>query len=64
MSDKGENNMGVTKPIRPMNVQFDTQQDAEAFDRWAMTKEKSNNESAKRVRARFKAYKEIFNRMK
>jgi hypothetical protein len=60
MSDqKGENVVGVAKPIRPMNFNFTNEAEANAFENWAVTKEKSTSETIKRVRSDFRAYKQM-----
>lgn len=51
--------METVKPIRPMNVHFADEKEEMEFSRWAKSSEKSTSETAKRVRADFKAYREM-----
>lgn len=63
MNESGDEKMGVAKPIKPMTIQFENEQQERAFDEWAYSKEKSMSESTKRVRAELKAYREAKKRM-
>ncbi|MBI0440896.1 hypothetical protein SRCM100730_03956 [Bacillus velezensis] len=63
MNESGDEKMGVAKPIKPMSIQFENEQQEREFDAWAYSKEKSMSESAKRVRAELKAYREAKKRM-
>jgi len=56
---KGENVVGVAKPIRPMNFNFADETEANAFANWAVTKEKSTSETIKRVRSDFREYRQM-----
>ncbi|MCY8301587.1 MULTISPECIES: hypothetical protein [Bacillus] len=58
MSESGDEKMGVAKPIKPMNIQFENDQQERDFEKWAYSNKKSMSESAKRVRAGLKAYRE------
>jgi hypothetical protein len=56
---KGDETMGVAKPIRPMQIDFESDQDAYEFARWAVSKQKSMTEASKRVRSQFREYRRM-----
>ncbi|WEY90770.1 hypothetical protein P5624_00105 (plasmid) [Bacillus subtilis] len=47
-----------TKLIKPFTVQFENDKQEQDFEKWVYSKEKSMNESAKRVRTGLKSYRE------
>ncbi|WKB78831.1 hypothetical protein [Bacillus glycinifermentans] len=59
MSESGDDKMGVAKPIKPMRIEFETEKQAEEFEKWAYSKETSRSESAIRVREALAAYRKM-----
>jgi hypothetical protein len=57
--EREEKMEAITKPIRPMIVEFESDQDEQKFATWAVTKEKTNDQLIKRVRANFAAYRKM-----